>query len=39
MVRAWNNLIDRLTGFSAVEGKALDVRSAARPPGGQLASV
>jgi uncharacterized protein len=39
MVRAWNNLIDRLTGFSAVEGKALDVRSAARPQGGQLASV
>jgi hypothetical protein len=39
MVRAWNNLVDRLTGFSAVEGKALDVRSAARPQGGQLASV
>ena len=39
MVRAWNNLIDRLTGFSAVEAKALDVRSAARPQGGELASV
>ncbi len=39
VLRAWNNLVDRLTGFSAVEGKALDVRPSAGPRSGQFASV
>ena len=33
LLRAWNNLIDRLTGFSAVKGKHLD-RPAAAPAQG-----
>jgi len=42
LLRAWNNLIDRLTGFSAVKGKAFDPRATAAPQGAattRLASV
>jgi uncharacterized protein len=39
MLRAWNNLIDRLTGFSAVEGRSVDAHQSAGSESTQLASV
>ncbi len=39
VLRAWNHLIDRLTGFSAVEGRSVDARLPAASENTQLASV
>jgi uncharacterized protein len=39
MLRVWNNLIDRVTGFSAVEGRSLDTGRSAGSEGGRLASI
>jgi uncharacterized protein len=39
LLRAWNHLIDRVTGFSAVEGRSLDARLPAGRESTRLASV
>ena len=35
LLRAWNHLLDRLTGFSAVKGKEFDPRATAAPQSAQ----
>jgi len=39
LLRAWNHLIDRVTGFSAVEGRSLEARLPAGRESTRLASV
>ena len=39
LLRAWNHLIDRLTGFSAVEGRSVDAGLPAASENTRLASV
>jgi uncharacterized protein len=39
LLRAWNHLIDRVTGFSAVEGRSLEARLPAGSEHTRLASV
>ncbi len=39
LLRAWNNLIDRVTGFSAVKGRTLDARLPAVRESARFASV